>query len=43
MARMVNHGTQHRSAAAVLLTQLGHLPGDLNFIMFLREQSTKEG
>ncbi len=35
MAHLVNHGTQHRSEAAALLTDFGCSPGDFDLIYFL--------
>jgi len=37
MVHVVNHGTQHRSEAAALLTDFGHSPGDIDLIYFLSE------
>ena len=37
MAHLVNHGTQHRSEAAAMLTGFGYSPGDIDLIVYLRE------
>ena len=36
LLHVINHGTQSRSEAAVILTQFGHSPGDLDYMIFLR-------
>lgn len=36
---LVNHGTQHRSEAAAMLTSYGASPGELDFTLFLNENS----
>lgn len=44
LVHVINHGTQHRSEVATILTGYGVSPGDLDLIHFLRTSSiTKEG
>jgi uncharacterized damage-inducible protein DinB len=37
MAHLVNHGTQHKTEAAAILTGMGHSPDDIDLIVYLNE------
>ncbi|HXQ34885.1 MAG TPA: DinB family protein [Anaerolineales bacterium] len=37
MAHLVNHGTQHKTEAAAILTGIGHSPGDIDLIVYLND------
>ena len=38
LTHLVNHGTYHRGEAALLLTRAGRSPGDLDLIVYRRQQ-----
>lgn len=38
MMHLLNHGTQHRSEAACILTHFNHSPGDMDMLEFFEKQ-----
>ncbi|MEZ4708061.1 MAG: DinB family protein [Caldilineaceae bacterium] len=38
LTHVVMHGMQHRAEAAAILTDLGHSPGNIDLIIYLRER-----
>ena len=42
LMHQANHGTQHRSEAALLLTRFGRSPGALDFLVYFDEQDPEE-
>ena len=42
LLHLANHGTQHRSEVAMLLTHYGHSPDDLDLSWYLRDFAPKE-
>jgi uncharacterized damage-inducible protein DinB len=43
LLHQVNHATQHRSEAALLLTQLGYSPGWLDLLVYVDERDGESG
>ncbi len=39
LMHVVNHGTDHRSHLAIMMTELGHQPPALDFVYYLRDHS----
>ncbi len=42
LAHIVNHGTQHRSECAHVLTGFGHSPGDMDLVTYERAQQERQ-
>jgi uncharacterized damage-inducible protein DinB len=38
LVHVVNHGTHHKAEVASVLTELGHSPGNLDFIIYMRDK-----
>lgn len=41
LVHVVNHGTQFRGEAGVILTNFGHSPGDLDLLLYIRESDQR--
>lgn len=39
LVHLVNHGTQHRSECAAMLTNFGHSPGGIDLTLFLNQRA----
>jgi len=39
LSHLLNHSSHHRAEAGVMLESLGHSPGDMDLVFFLREQA----
>jgi uncharacterized damage-inducible protein DinB len=39
LVHLVNHGTQHRSEVATMLTNFGHSPGGIDITLFLNQRA----
>ncbi len=42
LVHVANHGTQHRSEIAAMLTDAGHSPGDMDMLVYFLELRNKE-
>jgi uncharacterized damage-inducible protein DinB len=43
LVHVVNHGTQHRSECAAMLTDFGHSPGGIDMTLYLNKRAKIEG
>jgi uncharacterized damage-inducible protein DinB len=41
MQHIANHGTQHRSEVAAMLTEAGHSPGDIDMLFYQIEANAR--
>jgi uncharacterized damage-inducible protein DinB len=43
LTHVVNHGTQHRSEAALILTEIGRSPGEIDMIFYVEDLVAEAG
>ena len=43
IVQVVNHGTQHRSEAALIMATMAHSTGDLDYLEYMRETAASRG